>query len=42
MRIRVLLVVIYHVWVGKVSGSVDVFLFISHSCSRFLLHAENQ
>ena len=25
----VLLVVIYHVWVGKVSGGVDVFLFIS-------------
>ena len=25
----VLLVVLYHVWVGKVSGGVDVFLFIS-------------
>lgn len=25
----VLLVVVYHVWVGKVSGGVDVFLFIS-------------
>lgn len=25
----VLLVVIYHVWAGKVSGGVDVFLFIS-------------
>lgn len=24
-----LLVVLYHVWVGKVSGGVDVFLFIS-------------
>ena len=30
----VLLVVIYHVWVGKVSGGVDVFLFISAFCSR--------
>lgn len=25
----VLLVVVYHVWAGKVSGGVDVFLFIS-------------
>ena len=25
----VLLVVLYHVWIGKVSGGVDVFLFIS-------------
>lgn len=25
----VLLVVLYHVWFGKVSGGVDVFLFIS-------------
>ena len=25
----VLLVVVYHVWVGKVSGGVDVFLVIS-------------
>ena len=25
----VILVVVYHVWVGKVSGGVDVFLFIS-------------
>ena len=25
----VLLVVVYHVWVGKVSGGGDVFLFIS-------------
>lgn len=25
----VLFVVVYHVWVGKVSGGVDVFLFIS-------------
>ena len=27
--LAVLLVVVYHVWVGKVSGGVDVFLFIS-------------
>ncbi|MDY6052246.1 MAG: hypothetical protein SPI83_07600, partial [Rothia sp. (in: high G+C Gram-positive bacteria)] len=27
--LAVLLVVMYHVWFGKVSGGVDVFLFIS-------------
>ena len=33
----VLLVVLYHVWIGKVSGGVDVFLFISaflRSCGK--------
>lgn len=38
----VLLVVVYHVWVGKVSGGVDVFLFISAFPAFALLHAEDQ
>ena len=33
----VLLVVLYHVWFGRVSGGVDVFLFIS----AFLLSLSN-
>lgn len=39
----VLLVVIYHVWAGKVSGGVDVFLFIStFLLSRSFMRKSNE
>lgn len=39
----VLLVVVYHVWVGKVSGGVDFFLFIStFLLSRSFMRKSNE
>ena len=38
----VLLVVLYHVWIGKVSGGVDVFSLHLGFLAFALVHAENQ